>query len=137
MHIWGKIVGPSVTALLVASPLGLPHAAASASMSCRNVSVSNSTGGAYVDAQLCCTPVGGGYFDMNWSGTVYDNASDGSGAAAQVKYNYVTSLQSAAYRTDGAGSHRPFFGGARPGKLLYMRACLINGSSVHHCSEWK
>lgn len=127
-----------LTTLLAAVPLAVvPSASADvAAQSCRSVATYDLTGGAYISGQLCWTAIGGGWYDMTWDVSVYDDAVDESGAAAQVRYATDYGFASRAYRVDGAGQATRFVHGDSPGKNLYMRACLINGESVRQCSDW-
>jgi hypothetical protein len=129
-----------MTALLAAVPLTVvPSASADVSVqSCReNIDVTNPTGGARVIADLCWDSTGDGWYWMRWTGTVQDKALDDSGAVAQVKFTIPRGVASIAYRADGSGATASINDGDYLGKGLYIRACLINGDSVHACSAWK
>jgi len=95
--------------------------------------------GAFVDALLCWSARGNGYYDTYVEWTVYDDLANGAGATIRIEW---TGTDGALHTFVPPSNQRAWTDGESVNgvkhtdniKGLYIRACLTNTSNPwHHC----
>jgi hypothetical protein len=96
-------------------------------------------GGAFVDAILCWSARGNGYYDTYVQWTVYDTSSNSAGATPRLEW---TGTDGVLHTFTPPSSQRAWANGEYTNgvkhtnniKGLYVRACLTNADNPsHHC----
>lgn len=149
MKLRRALIGALVALMAAAGLTAVAEPALAASSTCTYIGYQNGRdvvannfnngGGAYVEANVCWTSRGNGYYDVGVFFDVTDTLANGAGATIRMEWDGTDTathydVPPSNERAWNSGETRHSFWKKSNIRLIYVRACLTNKhSEAHHC----